>query len=120
MGELLAIQVGLQFVEEKGWPNVVIATDSKQAIQKIQNAACKVAYFAIVNHCRDRLAVMTGVELEYGQRTTNKVADRMAKLGRTDVITSYNILTFEHPPGLFWMYYWRIDPINICCNLLTF
>lgn len=48
--------------------------------------------------CKDLLQDFPGVEIMNGPRCTNRVADRMAKTCRSDVIASFDLEYFEQPP----------------------
>lgn len=39
------------------------------------------------------------MQLEYASRSTNKVANILAKINRTNVIANYDLVSFELPPG---------------------
>lgn len=68
---------------------MVVNSDCKQAIDRIKD----------VDLCRDIMMRITDSSLEYAPRITNKVADRMARVCRTELIASYNLISYELPPG---------------------
>ncbi|XP_056690476.1 uncharacterized protein [Spinacia oleracea] len=101
MGELFAICTGLKISKERGWPKVILSTDSQQALQRLGDSQVVDANLHLTNQCRDLLRDLPDVEVVFAPRSTNKVADRLAKMGRTDVIDRPNLVYFEHPPGYF-------------------
>ncbi|XP_056695204.1 uncharacterized protein [Spinacia oleracea] len=99
MGELQDICTALQIIEERRWSRVIINSDSQQAINRIlQVDEIKDANFWIVKKCRDLCTRMTDIRLEFEARKTNRVADRLAKLCRTDVMSDYNLCIIEQAP----------------------
>ncbi|XP_056697347.1 uncharacterized protein [Spinacia oleracea] len=99
MGELFAICTGLKISKERGWSKVFISTDSQQALQRLGDSQVVDANLHLTNQCRDLLRDLPDVEVVFAPRSTNKVADRLAKMCRTDVIDRPNLVYFEHPPG---------------------
>ncbi|XP_056690353.1 uncharacterized protein [Spinacia oleracea] len=87
MRELQAICIGLQIIKERSWTRVIVNSDSQQAINRILHVEnIKDANFFIVKKCRGLCMRRNEIRLEYEARETNRVANRLAKLCRTDVI----------------------------------
>lgn len=99
MGELRAILVTLQVIKEQGWTRVIVNSDSQKAVNKfVIRETTRDANFIIVQQCRDLLTEMQDIELKFEARGTNQVADRMARMCRTDVIANYNLCSIEQAP----------------------
>lgn len=107
MGELKAIQRGMQIIEEKGWSNVFVCSDSKQAINAILDFSdVKDENYLIITQCRDLMKRVGGLRLEFELRNGNKVADRCARYCRTaDFVANYLFLwdvPSDYLVGVIW------------------
>lgn len=85
IGELKAIYVGLQIICERDWKNIVISSDSKQAVALILQESCvKDENFLII--------------VQHGARSTNRVSDLLAKTCRKLDNSNYAKVVLNQAP----------------------
>lgn len=85
VGELLALLTGLQIIQAKGWQNVLVSSDCKQALKRIQDPSIIDINCINVDICRGLTMSRSDIILEFSPRSTNKVADRLAnKMCKTE------------------------------------
>ncbi|XP_028055196.1 uncharacterized protein LOC114259389 [Camellia sinensis] len=93
--EIWAIYGGLTILFQKGTTNVVIETDSEQAIQQIQHGPTPNSPFKALIEDAKFLLQRCDCPLIHTFREGNKVADLLANLG---VAQSEHVLILEDPP----------------------
>lgn len=89
MGKIIATLNRLTFVTNPRWSKVIINSDSKEAIDIIQdqvNVDCDVNYNMIMQ-CRALICGIENLKLEHASRSTNRATYILAKLCRT---SNYN------------------------------
>ncbi|GLU21725.1 hypothetical protein SLE2022_378470 [Rubroshorea leprosula] len=79
--EALAISFGMQLGKEFGCKNVVVESDSKNAVQAIASSEeCFLVYGAVVEEIRERTSLFDSYSFSFARRALNEIAHRIAHM----------------------------------------
>uniref|UniRef100_A0A803MV36 RNase H type-1 domain-containing protein n=1 Tax=Chenopodium quinoa TaxID=63459 RepID=A0A803MV36_CHEQI len=77
--ELKAIQLSLQWIKERGWKNAMLCLDAKRAVDEIKHDQNSANNSNCITNCRDLLQELHPLAMHFEHRSTNGVADILAK-----------------------------------------
>lgn len=102
LGECEAILQAITLAGEKGWPKVLIRSESKKAIHSLQqNLPTMDLTFSTICKCKDRMLETTSWSFEYTPRAAYKLADRMAKDCRRLNTMGVELVVLSHPSRIY-------------------
>ncbi|XP_021742838.1 uncharacterized protein LOC110708920 [Chenopodium quinoa] len=95
--EMQAIFLSLKWIKLHNWQNVILSTDSKRAVEEIMSDMSLANNPTCLVNCRDLLRELQPLELCFEERTTNAVADLIAKDARRN-LEAMDQLCILHSP----------------------